>query len=233
MIAAAPLAAAVAICLPPRPEQLTRRGAAVRADVDGDGRRDLVTIRADRGAPASCGFYLDVASRRRHLSIRVPESYKPPQDLPVAQWPFPDPYVATVVQLGRRGAQIVVSRWHSASNANVGIYAVVGGALRAVRFPPPFLGTTLSLFGTTGTGDTEVRCRRGGPLIVSGVYALDPVGHRWRLDRTDYALVRARFRVVRRSSLTFLDVQRERVARRARLSVPPFSGCTVARGRKL
>jgi hypothetical protein len=233
-VVAAPLAAAAAtaICIPPRPGQLRRRGGALRADVDGDGRRDLVTIRADPRAPASCGFYLDVATRRGHLQSAVPEGYKPPQDLKVSEWPFADPYVAAIVGLGRRGAQVVVTRWHGAATVDVSIYGVVGGRLRLLRFPPP-RDTTLSLFGTVGTGDVHARCRRGGPLIVSGIVPLDQAGHRWRLDRTEYMLSGGRFRVTRRASLTVREVEVPRAARRWRLYAPAFAGCTVARGRRL
>jgi hypothetical protein len=221
-----------AICIPPHAAQLTRRGGALRGDVDGDGRRDVVTIRADRRAPASCGFYLDVATGRAHLSTRVPEGYKPPQDLPVSKWPFAEPYLAAVVRLGRRGAQVVVTRRHGAATVDVSLYGLVRGRLRLLRFPPP-RATTLSLFGTVGTGDIHARCRRGGPLIVSGIVPLDPVGHLWRLDRTEFALSGARFRVTRHVSLTVREVQLERITRSWQLYVPPFAGCTLARGRRL
>ena len=231
---AAPLAAAVAtaICIPPRPAQLIRRGGALRADVDGDGRRDFVTIRADPRAPASCGFYLDVATGGRHLSTRVPAGSKPPHELPVSQWPFADPYLAMIVQLGPRGAQVVVSRWHGAATVEVSLYGVVGGRLRLLRFPPP-RATMLALFGTVGTGDAHARCRRGGPVIVSSILPLDQAGHRWRLDRIDYVLSRGRFQVARRRSVTVREVQVAEVARRWRLYARPFAGCALARGRRL
>ena len=220
-------AAAFALCVPPRPEQLRRRGAALRADVDGDGRRDVVTIRADPRAPASCGFYLDVASGRRHLSVHVPET----GERPIARWPYADPYLVAVVRVGR-GTQVVVSRWHGAASAFVSLYGIVGGELRPLRFPAP-IDRTLGLYGSVGTGVTHVRCRLGGPLTVARVVALDPVGHRWRLERTEYRLASSRFRVAHRASLTYVEAQGTRVARREGLSAPPFAGCVVVRGRDL
>ena len=84
-----------------------------------------------------------------------------------------------------------------------------------------------------GPGVTHVRCRSGGPLTVARVVPLDPVGHRWRLESTEYRLASSRFRVAHRSSLTYVEAQSRRVARREALSAPPFAGCVVVRGRDL
>lgn len=209
-------------------------GSPLQADVDGDGRRDRVTVRYAPHARASCGFVLVVKTASRVFAVRVPESYKPPQDLRIRDWSFPEPYLAAAVELGARGSQIVVARSHGASIANVSLYGLAGGSLAQLRFHPRTPDDQLSLFGTVGTGSTYARCVRGGPLIVMGIGPRDTSGRRWSGQKSEYRLAGAGFWRIR--TLTVKGTRRkiDSLARRWRMGVvAPFTGCVVARGRRL
>jgi hypothetical protein len=137
-VSAAP--AAVGSC--PRPADAAtlperRAGGVLRGDIDGDGVRDRVSIRYAPRARASCGFFLVVATRGRTLSVRVPEWYKPPQDLPVSKWPFAEPFVAVIVRLNAHRSQVVVAREHGAAVVNISRYGVFRGELELIHFPAP------------------------------------------------------------------------------------------------
>jgi hypothetical protein len=217
-----------AVRLPLRPG-----GSPLRADVDGDGRRDRVTLRYAPRARVSCGFVLVVKTASRVFAVRVPQSYKPPQNLRIRDWPFPEPYLAAALELGARGSQIVVARSHGASVANVSLYGLAGDRLAQLRFHPRTPDDQLSLFGTVGTGSTCARCVRGGPLIVMGIWPRDSSGRRWSAQRSEYRLAGAGFSRIR--TLTVKGTRRRinALARRWRMGVAPFTGCVVARGRRL
>jgi hypothetical protein len=217
-----------AVSLPLRPG-----GSPLQADVDGDGRRDSITVRYAPRARASCGFVLVVKAASRVFAVRVPEWYKPPQDLRIRDWPFPEPYLAAAVKLGADRSQIVVARWHGAAVANVSLYGLVDGKLVPLRFHPRTADDQLSLFGTVGTGSTYARCVRGGPLIVMGIGPRDASGRRWSAQRSEYRLAGADFRRIR--TLTVKGTRRkiDALARRWRMGVAPFTGCVVASGRRL
>jgi hypothetical protein len=127
----------------------------LRGDVDGDGVRDRVSIRYAAKALASCGFLLVVETRSKTFAARVPEEYKPPEDLPVSQWPFAEPFVALIVRLNAYRSQVVVARSHGAAVVNVSLHGIVAGRLAQLRFSPKLYADQLSLFGTVGTGDTN------------------------------------------------------------------------------
>jgi hypothetical protein len=166
------------------------------------------------------------------LAVRVPEWYKPPQDLRIRDWWLSEPFLAAVVQLEPHRAQIVVARSHGASVVSVSVYGVVGGNLLLLHLPRPYQ-YALPLFGTVGTGDTNARCVRGGPLILLGRGPTTATGRRWFLSRSEYRLIANRFWRMRtqtiRSSLRRVNT----LARRWGMDALPFTGCTVARGRRL
>jgi hypothetical protein len=215
------------VSLPERPA-----GGVLRGDIDGDGRRDRASIRFAPRARASCGFFLVVETGNRTLSVRVPEWYKPPLDLPVSQWTSAEPFIALIVRLDARRSQLVVARERGASVVNVSLYGIVRGELELLRFPA-FPGDKLSLFGSAGTGYTNARCGWGGPLIVLGRAPTSATWERWVFARHDYRLAGDRF-VATRSRTAF--VPQEQVGsepRRWGFDGPPFKGCVVARGRRL
>jgi hypothetical protein len=176
---------------------------------------------------------LVVRTASRALAVRVPEWYKPPQDLPIRDWPNPEPYLAVVVDLGARRSQIVVARSHGASVANVGVYGVAGGKLAQLRFQPRTPDDQLSLFGTVGTGSTYARCVRGGPLIVVGIGPTDSSGRRWSAQRTKYRLASGDLRLTRRRTVKGSERRIDAFVSRWGMNVAPFAGCVVARGRRL
>jgi hypothetical protein len=209
-------------------------GSPLQADVDGDGRRDSVAVRYAPRARASCGFVLVVKAGSRVFAVRVPESYKPPQDLRIRDWPFPEPYLAAAVKLDADRSQIVVARSHGASVANISLYGVVDGTLVPLRFHPRTPDDQLSLFGTVGTGSTYARCVRGGPLIVMEIRPRDSSGRRWSAQRSKYRLVGAGFWRIRTLTVNGSRRKIDALARRWKMGVvAPFTGCVVARGRRL
>jgi hypothetical protein len=201
--------------------------------VDGDGRGDGVTVRYAPRARASCGFLLVVKTASTVLAVRVPEWYKPPQNLPIRDWPNPEPYLAAVVKLGARGSQVVVARSHGASVANVSVYGVVGHKLAQLRFHPHTTDDQLSLFGTVGTGSTYARCARGGPLIVVSIGPTDSSGQRWSAQRREYRLAGDRLWLTRTRTLKGSERRIDALVSRWGMNVAPFTGCVVARGRRL
>jgi hypothetical protein len=211
-----------------------RRGAGVlRGDVDGDGVHDRVAIRFAPRARASCGFLLVVETHNRILAARVREWYKPPQDLPIRQWPFAEPFVAVIVRLDAHRSQVVVARGHGASVVNVSLYGIVDGKLEVLHFPRKLYRDELSLFGSVGTGDTNARCRWRGPLIVLSRSPTSLTGRRWRFARTDYRLAGSRFSIIRERSTVVSEAEATKVSQRWHFDVKPFTGCAVARGRRL
>jgi hypothetical protein len=148
-----------AVNLPERPG-----GGVLRGDVDGDGHADRATIRLARRAQSSCGFFLVVETRARAFSVLVPEWYKAQQTGPVSEWTVREPFVALIVRLDTRLGQVVVARSHSASFANVSLYGIVRGQLKLLPLRGSDSPNELSLFGGV-MSSTQVRCRRGGPLI--------------------------------------------------------------------
>jgi hypothetical protein len=167
------------------------------------------------------------------LAVRVPEWYKPPQDLRIRDWPFPEPYLAAAVKLDADRSQIVVARSHGASVANVSLYGLAGDRLAHLRFHPHTTEDQLSLFGTIGTGSTYARCVRGGPLSVMGISPRDSSGKRWSAQRSEYRLAGAGFWRIRAVTVKGTTRRIDALARRWRMDAEPFTGCVVARGRRL
>jgi len=207
-------------------------GGLLHGDIDGDGFSDTVSIRYALNAPSSCGFLLVVETRRGALAVRVPESYKT-QALPVKEWPWPEPFVAAVVQLSAQRSQVVVAREHGASVANVSLYGIIGGKLTLLRFHPALYRDELSLFGTTGTGSTNVHCIQGGTMIVLNVAPTNAAGTRSAFSKSAYRLGRDGFTRTGTRTIVGTDAHIYALAHRSGFDSLPFTGCTVARGRRL
>lgn len=208
-------------------------GVRLRGDLDGDGHPDRISIRYAPRSRASCGFLLVAKTRARVLAMRLPEWYKPPQDQAIRDWPFSEPYLVAIVRLETHRSQVVVARSHGASVANVSLHGIVGGRLVLLRFHPRFYRDELGLFGTIGTGDTNVRCRRGGPLILLSRGPSSASGRRWLASRSEYRLSRGQLRRTRTRTVRTTMKRVYALAHRWGMDAPPFSGCTVARGRRL
>jgi hypothetical protein len=193
-----------------------------------------VSLRQARWSRASCGFVLAVETRSRTLAARVPESYKPPRDETIRDWPFAEPFVVGLVRLGSRSAQIVVAREHGASTVSVSLHGIVDGDLRQLGFRPRMPQGRLSLFGGVSTGMNNAHCLPpGGGLVLVSMWPADLDGERWFVSRSTYRLaggtfVRASRRTVETSSSGAVIL-----AQRWKLNVEPFTGCLVSRGRSL
>jgi hypothetical protein len=232
------LTASTAARCPPLPDAagLPYRpgGGRLRGDVDGDGRLDRVSIRYAPAAPASCGILLVVETRSGAFALRVPWEYKPGfGKLPAHDVWTREPFLAAIVQLDPRRSQIVIARDHGASNAFVSFVGLVDGKLAFLPFRPRVYADELSLFGSAGTGVTNARCRRGGPLVVFGISPTSYSGKRWYFSSEEYRLTNG---LLQRASSTTTTASRKRInalARQHGLYALPFTGCTIARGRRL
>jgi hypothetical protein len=212
--------------LPRRPS-----GGLLRGDIDGDGQPDRVSIHYAKRAPTSCGFFLIVETRHGAYSLRVPESYKT-RDMPVSQWPWREPYVAMIVQL-THGAQIVLARERGAAVVNVSLYGIVAGKLALLHFGPAPYQDELPLFGTVGTGASNVRCTRRGPLTVLSQGPRSATGKRWFFSRSNYQLTGDRLSLTHTHTITGTATHINATAERSGFNALPFTGCIIARGRRL
>jgi hypothetical protein len=208
-------------------------GGRLRGDVDGDGYPDRISVRYAPRSWASCGFLLVARTRSRVLAVRVPEWYKPPEDSRIRDWWLREPFLAALVRVDPHRAQIVVARSHGASVVGVSLYGVVDGKLVLLRFPRPNYEDALPLFGTVGTGDTNARCLRGGPLLLLSRGPTTPTGRRWFASRSEYRLIKNRFWRMRTRTIRSSMRRVNRLAHRWGMDASPFTGCTVARGRRL
>jgi hypothetical protein len=116
---------------------------------------------------------------------------------------------------------------------NISLYGIARGKLRVLHFFPERYEDKLPLFGTVGTGDSNARCRMGGPLIFLSQSPTSMTGKRWRFDRTDYRLSEHRLSATRRRSVVVSYEKAPTLSKRWDFDVEPFSGCAVARGRRL
>lgn len=208
-------------------------GGRLRGDLDGDRHPDHVSVRYAPKSRASCGFLLVVTTRSRVLATRVPEWYKPPWDRAIRDWPFAEPFLAAVVQLDAHRSQVVVARSHGAAVVNVSLYGIIGGRLQLVHFRPRVYQDELGLFGTVGTGDTNVRCARGGPMVLLSRGPTSASGRRWFISRSEYRLIKGHLSRARSRTVTSTMSRVHAIAHRWGMDAPPFTGCTVARGRRL
>jgi len=214
--------------------KLPRRpgGGRLEGDVDGDGTADRATIRYAPKSLTGCGFLLVVETRNRVLVIRIPELGKG-RSVPIHDWYEEDPYVAAAVRLTEDRDQIVVSRWHGASVADVSLYGLVGRELRLLRFRPRLYEDELSLFGSVGTDNTNARCSRGGPLIVVGLGPTDARDRRWLASRSRYRLKGAEIALAGTRAVRGSYRRAAAAADRWGVDGLPFTSCAVSRGRRL
>src|SRR5919109_3398125 len=205
----------VATQLPVRPH-----GVVLRGDVDGDGVRDVASVRVARAAPMTCGFFLVVRSRRTSLAVRLPEFYKPPNDWSSGEFAreFGEPYLMALVAVARRGLGILVARSHGASTTEATLFVVRRHRLVPLEF---------ELGGSVGTVVQQVDClrRRSGLLVFTSVEM-----SRWTFRREVDRLVGTRLRRLRARDFTVRAKQGEGLAWRWHVSGPPFASCTAVRG---
>lgn len=136
-----------------------KAGGVVRGDVNGDGRRDAVSIRIDRWAPARCAFYLRVATGRSEHTLELGSlvgNIGKQANAPIRSWEWTDPAVEAIVDLGGRGNLIALLDNEGAADDFVDFVGLSHGRFRVIR-----MGLDL---GGPMTYVARASCSRGGPL---------------------------------------------------------------------
>jgi hypothetical protein len=137
------------------------------------------------------------------------------------------------VRLGVHRSQVVVAREEAAAVVNVSLYGITGGKLKLLHFDPAVYRDELGLFGTVGTGSTNVHCQRGGPMTVLGIAPTSAAGKRFAFSESTYRLGRNGFALTRTLKVVGTDARILALAHRSGFDSLPFMGCTLARGRRL
>ena len=166
-------------------------------DVDGDGRRDRVSLRIAPRARLACGVLLVARTGRGTQMARVHYDRISPGtagDL-VRYERFP--LLNGLYRLdGRRGLEIVVTAEEGASNSFLQIFAVRSG--RLIRLRPGRAGNLGEIsWGGFAQASQGIDCD-GGLIRVTAVYVLHD---RWRLTRTFYRVESTRLGLVRSERL--------------------------------
>src|SRR5919199_2713576 len=143
--------------------------APLRADVDGDGRVDVITIRIARRAPVTCGLLLAVRTRTGTRAARI---YYDGLKFDTAGRLAADerfPFVNGALALDRRrGLEVVVTAWEGASNSFLQLFAIRHGTLVRLRLPSP-VQTGFS-WGGFAEAYGGIDCTRGGLRATSTSY---------------------------------------------------------------
>ena len=166
-------------------------------DVDGDGRRDRVSLRIAPRARLACGVLLVARTGRGTQVVRVrydPNSPGTAGDL-VRYERFP--LLNGLYRLdGRRGLEIVVTAEEGASNSFLQLFAVRSG--RLIRLRPGLAGNLGEIsWGGFAQASQGIDCD-GGLIRVTAFYVLRD---RWRLTRTFYRVESTRLGLVRSERL--------------------------------
>jgi hypothetical protein len=176
-------------------------------DIDGDGRRDRVSIRFAPRLNTECGIIVAVKTARGVKAARVSygnEAGKFPRTsdfIRLSTFPF----LSGLYRLDRRGGfEVVVTSWEGASTSILKAFTFYRGRLVQVR-PPSRDG--LWSGGCCG-GSTGLDCAAGMLRITSE----SPLGdiHHFRVDRAFYSLRSARLVVVRKQTIRLGDGKRFR-----------------------
>jgi len=176
---------------------------------------------------------LVVETRARVLALRVAWEYKTAGTARARDVWTQEPFLAAIVQLDPRRSQIVVARDHGAANASVSFVGLVEGKLAFLPFRPREYLDELSLFGSVGTGVTNARCRCGGPLVVLGIGPMSYSGKRWYFSRTEYRLASGQLHKTSSSTTKAARAKVYSIAKEHGMEALPFTGCVIARGRRL
>jgi hypothetical protein len=172
---------------------ILRAGGVLRGDVDGDGRRDTVTIRRAARAPVRCTWFVAVETHHGTLSHTL-ESTSPVSDLL--------PAVARLARVHRHGLAVVAEVEHGASTGTAAVLVVTHGRLALVPAPP----RTGFYYNGSVTHLNAVDCFRGpgsGRIVISGAWLPSSTAKRMAFERRIYALRESRLvleKVIRRTT---------------------------------
>ena len=206
----------------------------LRADIDGDGRPDGVTVRWARWADGRCAFYLAASTARgvvysRALGPWTLEISKLAVDARVRSDEFGVfPTVEAIVDLGGRG-DVVVSVGEGAANLGISLFALAHGRLQLVR-----VGGAKSLWpGGSVMDRVGYACARGGPLRELAVDNVATRRHpnRWRFSSVTYRRRGEGLVAVAHYRVSGSNRKASRAGARAGINQPDFAGCSVRRNR--
>ncbi len=201
-------------------------GGILHGDLDGDGRRDRVTIHYSPRARVTCGFVLVVQIGHGAYSAVVPAAGKGVITTAAQHVrDYQEPALGSLVRIDRRKLTILVADSRGASTVEASPYRLSGR--RLVRTYPGFV-----FYGSIASNH-QVDCYGGaGSGIVAETveWPFDASGKRWGFERT---LLRSTGGVLRQISTRRLVVgepKAEQLDRRWHLGDHPFRSCTVAGG---
>jgi hypothetical protein len=200
--------------------------APLHADVDGDGRRDVVAIRVARGAPVGCGVLLTVRTRGGTHAARIFYGSGKFATAGALVRNSTYPFVNAAYALDRRrGLELVVTSWEGASNSFLQLYSWRHGRLVRLRLPGNQQGLSWGGFAAAYGG---IDCDHGK---IRATRAWFVSGRRWGVGRTFYTVGERSLRLVR--SQTFHGGIRltERFSREL-VARFPLASCRGVRGRR-
>ena len=200
--------------------------APLHADVDGDGRRDVVTIRVARRAPLSCGVLLTVRTRGVTRAARVFYEHGKFATAGALVENLTYPFVNAAYALDRRrGLELVVTSWEGASNSFLQLYAWRHGRLVRLRLPASQEGLSWGGFAAAYGG---IDCDRGRIRVTSAWLVR---GRRWSVGRTFYDVGERSLRLVRTHTFHGGTRLTERFSHELGGRFP-FASCRGVRGRR-
>lgn len=194
-------------------------GPVLRGDVDGDGRRDRVTITHAPRAPTTCGFFALARTANGNVAARLPlyeGKIRRAGDYATA---YREPTVMALAAVdGKLGLEIVVRLWHGASH--------VGGALLTVRdahlLPMRLAGRDAEwVWGGGVASNNHIDCvygRASGYVAISSEW-VERDGRTFGSSRALYRAEETTFRLVRRR-----ERRRLRLGQTWRSDVPEVRG---------
>jgi hypothetical protein len=209
----------------------------LRADVDGDGRPDSVTVRWARWADGRCAFYLDASTASGAVFSRA----LGPWTLEISKLDVnarvrPDefgvfPKVEAIVDLGGRGNLVVLSVGEGAASLGLSFFGLAHGRLRIVR-----VGEAKSVWPSATVMDiTALACSRGGPLRELGIGNVATRKHpnRWNFSSVTYRRRGSHFVAVAHRGLNGSRTKVFAAAKRAGMPNHSLKGCTLVRNPRL
>jgi len=198
--------------------RLPRASSILYGDVDGDGRRERVTIQYESRAPARCAFFV-VAGRLKPLRLEATDFLKETKGMDTVAKYVRAPLLSGLVPLEGRGLAIVL--YPSDVRGGLGFIVARQGALRRLRTSSA-PGGGLLYAGGPATLPTNIDCVGHGRngLLATILGAFGP--HSSTLTKKRYRIEGVKLRLI--SSTT-----RKLPPEQIRVPYPFFSHC---RGRR-
>jgi hypothetical protein len=197
------------------PSTYRGKGKKLEGDVDGDGARDRVALRADDGRPGECRYVLVVETGAGSIVAPVP-----PLD-----WPGTDPELLLLAEIdGRPGLESVVTMSPLAVYQPGAVFTVREGELARMRVAETIVPELFPFYDEFPSG---VDCADEPGTIVVTVGNLAEGGTddtHWDIIRSSYRVDGSRFEPVHVERLR-VDVGPEAVQRWPEVKGDPFLSC--------